>query len=109
MGHHELKPFASEVSRRDFLLRLLKGYMGLAFSTTLAGCHLGERQSAETFIARARDYSVDLASIIKAGLRELAISEQEIKGKRILLKPNLVEPHRGAVTLTRIPLSFEGQ
>ena len=45
-----------------------------------------------TCVAKAKDYSIDLASVIKAGLRELAISGQEIKGNRILLKPNLVEP-----------------
>jgi uncharacterized protein (DUF362 family) len=108
MGHHELQLFASGVSRRDFILRLLKGYFGLTFSALLAGCPLGKRQSAETFIAKAKNYSVDLASVIKAGLRELAVSEQEIKGKRILLKPNLVEPHRGIGHINTHPLVVRG-
>jgi uncharacterized protein (DUF362 family) len=80
----------------------------LAFSTTIAGCNFGKSQAAETFIAKARDYNVDLASVIKAGLRELAVSEQEIKGKRILLKPNLVEPHLEASHINTHPLVVRG-
>ena len=60
--------FNAGISRRDFILRLLKGYFGLTFGALLTGCHLGERQSAETFIAKAQDYSIDLASVIKAGI-----------------------------------------
>jgi uncharacterized protein (DUF362 family) len=98
----------SGISRRHFILRCLKGYCGLAFSTTLAGCHLWERQSAEAFIIKAKDYSVDLASIIKTGLQASGVSEQEIKGKRILLKPNLVEPLRGAGHINTHPLVVRG-
>jgi uncharacterized protein (DUF362 family) len=102
------QPLNSHISRRDFIFRLFKGYLGLAFSSTLTGCNLGKRQAAETFIARAQDYSVDLASIIKTGLRELNVTEQEIKGKRILLKPNLVEPHRGVSHINTNPLVVRG-
>jgi uncharacterized protein (DUF362 family) len=98
----------SGISRRDFILRLLKGYFGLTFGAMLTGCQLGERLSAETFTARAKDYSIDLASVIKIGLRELGISEKEIKGKRILLKPNLVEPHRSASHINTHPLVVRG-
>ena len=98
----------SSISRRDFILRFIKGYLGLAFGTTLAGCHLWERHSAETFIVKAKNYSIDLASIIKAGLRELGLSEQELKGKRILLKPNLVEPLHGAGHINTHPSIIRG-
>jgi uncharacterized protein (DUF362 family) len=96
------------ISRRDFIAGVLKGYTGLAFGAMISGCHLGEKQSADTFIARAKDYRVDLASLIKEGFRELAVSEQEIKGKRILLKPNLVEPHRGVSHINTDPLVVRG-
>jgi uncharacterized protein (DUF362 family) len=108
MNQGEMHLFNTIISRRDFILKLLTGYFGLSFGALLTGCHLGERQSAETFIAKAPDYSIDLASIIKAGLRELCASEQEIKGKRILLKPNLVEPHRGAGHINTHPLVLRG-
>ena len=73
--------FMQAISRRDFILGALKGYACLACGSIMAGCTPGVRQTAETFIAKAKDYSIDLASVIKAGLRELAVSEQEIKGK----------------------------
>jgi uncharacterized protein (DUF362 family) len=56
-----------------------------------------------TCVAKAKDYSIDLASVIKAGLRELAISGQEIKGNRILLKPNLVETRADAPHINTHP------
>jgi uncharacterized protein (DUF362 family) len=108
MIQSEGQPLLSRISRRNFILRCLKGYLGLAFSTTLVGCHFWERQSAETFIIKAKDYGIDLASIVKTGLRELGVSEQEIKGKRILLKPNLVEPLHGAGHINTHPLVVRG-
>lgn len=100
--------FMRAISRRDFILGALKGSACLACGSIMAGCTPGVRQTAETFIAKTRDYSIDLASVIKAGLQELAISEKEIKGKRILLKPNLVEPHRGAGHINTHPLVVRG-
>jgi len=104
----ERHPFNASISRRNFILRLLNGYFGLTFGAFLTGCHLGKRQSAETFIAKAKDYSIDLASVIKTGFRGLGISEKEITGKRILLKPNLVEPHRRASHINTHPLVVRG-
>ena len=100
--------FMQAISRRAFILGALKGYVCLACGSIMAGCTPGVRQTAETFVAKAQDYSIDLASVIKAGLRELAVSEQEIKGKQILLKPNLVEPHRGAGHINTHPLVVRG-
>jgi uncharacterized protein (DUF362 family) len=108
MIQDDRQPLNSGLSRRGFILRLLKGYFGLTFGASLTGCHLGEKHSAETFIAKATDYRIDLASVIKAGLQELGTSEQEIKGKRILLKPNLVEPHRGIGHINTHPLVVRG-
>ena len=96
------------ISRRDFILELLRDMHAWPAARSMAGCTPGERQTAETFIARAKDYSIDLASVIKAGFRELGISEKEIKGKRILLKPNLVEPHRGVSHINTHPLVVRG-
>jgi uncharacterized protein (DUF362 family) len=98
----------ARLTRRNFILGCIKGYWGLAFGVMLAGCQYGGKQSVRTFIAKAKDYSTDLASIIKAGLRELGVPEQEIKGKRILLKPNLVEPLHGAGHINTHPLIIRG-
>ena len=50
---------------------------------------------AQVAILRARDYHADLAGIILEGFRELGVSGAEIKRKRVLLKPNLVETALG--------------
>jgi uncharacterized protein (DUF362 family) len=63
---------------------------------------------AQTFIARAETYDVDMASIILSGLRELGITEKEILGRRILLKPNLVEPRQGCTHINTHPLVVRG-
>lgn len=46
---------------------------------------------ASVFIARARAYDDDLVAVISDAFAELGIAGAEITGKRILLKPNLVE------------------
>jgi uncharacterized protein (DUF362 family) len=100
--------FMRAISRRDFILGSLKGYACLACGSIMAGCTPGVRQTAETFIAKTQGYSIDLASVIKTGFRELGVTEQEINGKRILLKPNLVEPHRGVDHINTHPLVVRG-
>jgi uncharacterized protein (DUF362 family) len=63
---------------------------------------------AEVFIAKDLDYSSDISGTIKEGLRELGILPEEIRGKRILLKPNLVETHLGALHINTHPLVIRG-
>ena len=64
----------------------------------------GEKEEiAQTFVAKASSYNVDLASLIEAGMRQLGITPQEISGKRILLKPNLVETVAGTVHICTHP------
>ncbi len=46
------------------------------------------------FIARVAHYRADIASVIGRGLAELGITENTVRGKKVLLKPNLVEPIR---------------
>lgn len=48
----------------------------------------GPRANSSVAIVRARSYSDDLASQILAGVRECGLN---VTGKRVLLKPNLVE------------------
>lgn len=45
----------------------------------------------ETYIGRAADYEVDFEPRISEGFARLGISPAKIKGKHIVLKPNLVE------------------
>lgn len=56
------------------------------------------------FVARAQRYGDDIAGPMLAGMRELGIGESEIRGKRILLKPNLVDTGEGVVHVNAHPL-----
>ncbi|MFZ2087761.1 MAG: DUF362 domain-containing protein, partial [Desulfobaccales bacterium] len=58
----------------------------------------------KTFIARVPTYQADIRRAIRDGLRELGVKEDHIRGKRILLKPNLVETIPGAVHINTHPL-----
>lgn len=95
------------MDRREFMAGAFWTLASLCGLRVLGGCRLNQ-QPAETFIAKAGDYSGDLSSVILAGLRELRVAEGEIRGKRILLKPNLVEPHRGAGHINTHPLAVRG-
>ena len=50
---------------------------------------------AGVFIGSAASYEVDLAALIGAGLSELGVTRAQVRGKRVLLKPNLVETALG--------------
>lgn len=52
-------------------------------------------QRASVFIGAAASYEENLAGVITAGLAQLGVTDREVRGKRILLKPNLVETAAG--------------
>jgi len=58
---------------------------------------------ADVFVGKAAGYSVDLVSVISAGLAELGITRRQIRGKRVLLKPNLVETAVGQAHINTHP------
>lgn len=97
------------LTRRDVLASVLAGgalgtaglffqkyYEEIRFCTT-------REDKAETFIAKASSYDADLTAPIQAGMRELGIGPEQIRDKRILLKPNLVETAEGAVHIHTHP------
>jgi uncharacterized protein (DUF362 family) len=51
---------------------------------------------AEVVVAKAESYDVDLSRIIRDGLVELGLGPIWVRGKSVLLKPNLVEPSKSA-------------
>lgn len=94
---------SGRVGRRRFL----RGAAGVAVGG--AGALLWRRFSIpgwqeSVFVAKAAGYGGDLAGPILAGMRELGISEGEVRGKRILLKPNLVDLSEGVVHINAHPL-----
>jgi uncharacterized protein (DUF362 family) len=92
-----------KISRRKFLL----GSAGILSTSLLQKCSYS-RYISQTFITTAKDYSIDIKSRFLLGLKELKVNPEEIKGKRILLKPNLVEPHQGANQINTHPLVIRG-
>jgi uncharacterized protein (DUF362 family) len=89
-------------SRRGFLRTLTTAPLGLALGSIFQSCVAPEAK-AEIFIGKAGSYSDDIASLILAGFSELHVSSQEMRGKRILLKANIVEPHRNAEQIVTHP------
>jgi uncharacterized protein (DUF362 family) len=79
------------ITRRELLI----GIGGL-LAATKAGKWLwtdSERfRRAQVLIARADSYNADLVDIIRRGLSELRFGRELVRGKTVLLKPNLVEP-----------------
>ena len=65
-------------------------------------------QHAEAFIAKVDHYQLDIADAITRGMRALGVSAEEVKGKRILLKPNLVETASAAPHINTHPLLLRG-
>ena len=95
--------FKRGISRREFVLSLF----GIFVAPLLQSC--GKKWLPEkTFITRATNYSTDIKTLIISGLRELGVDLREIRGKKILLKPNLVEPHKGAGQINTHPMLVRG-
>lgn len=93
-----------QITRRELLAATGVGLAGLG----LAGGAWWRKSSesgrrAAVFIAPAADYRVDLAAAIRTGLSELGVTREIIRGKRVLLKPNLVETARGHAHINTHP------
>jgi uncharacterized protein (DUF362 family) len=65
-------------------------------------------QQAQTFVAKVAHYQLDIADTISRGLHELGMTTEEMKGKRVLLKPNLVETSSNAPHINTHPLVLRG-
>src|SRR5262245_9619116 len=83
---------SSRFSRR----RILGAAGILALGGALGGGGLAWRRHergkrAEVFIAKAASYDADLVAVIESALDAVGVTRNTIRGKRVLLKPNLVE------------------
>lgn len=58
---------------------------------------------ADVFIGKATSYNDSLTRIIRDGLASIGVSDAELRGKRVLLKPNLVETARGEAHINTNP------
>ena len=90
------------VSRRALLAGAGTAAAGVAGLAWYGGSEGGWR--AETAILRAPRYDASLPRRLREGLKSLGIDRQAVHRKRILLKPNLVEPSREAPHINTHPL-----
>ena len=81
------------ITRRVFLKGVAASGVAIAGGLTLHN-YLFKEPHTETFIGSIKEYHADIRGAILGGLKALGVTSFEIKGKRVLLKPNLVEPHR---------------
>lgn len=81
----------SMLSRRAFLWGLAGASVAAAGGSYLWRTRELPEAPAAVFAARAAGYSADLADIMDRGFKELGVGPEQIKGKTVLLKPNLVE------------------
>jgi uncharacterized protein (DUF362 family) len=107
MGDHENPDNQGRLTRRQLLIA---GAAGLLVGS---GILLPERffrkpQQAQVAVVKVPDYQADIGNAVAKGLRELIASPDELKGKRILLKPNLVETSAGAPHINTHPLVVRG-
>lgn len=80
------------LSRREWIAAGCTAVAGSALALTVAGRRGGERGlRADVFVARVAGYDEDLERPIREGLARLGVNRKAISGKRVLLKPNLVE------------------
>jgi uncharacterized protein (DUF362 family) len=101
-SHWKRQP-AGKISRRELLVDGLAA-VGIGTAGALLRNYLHDRShKARVFIAKAGSYEADLVSPIAAGLRSLGIGPAQVRGKRILLKPNFVETQRGTIHICTRP------
>ena len=96
------------LTRRNFLLAGATGLLLGSGLVLVPKRYFRIPQQAQTFVTKVANYQLDIADAITRGIRELGISPDEVKGKRILLKPNLVETASGAPHINTHPLVLRG-
>ena len=94
------KPTPFKLSRRA---ALVGGGAALAGCWPIRWCAIWLRPHAGVFIARNQRYDGPLERTISDGLIAAGIDPAALAGKRVLLKPNLVEPNRTIPHMTTHP------
>ncbi len=100
---HPKRQLTGKITRRALLVEGLAA-VGIGTAGAVLRDYLHERsRKARVFIGKATSYNADLVTLIADGLRSLGIGPGEIRGKRILLKPNLIETMPGTVHICTRP------
>jgi uncharacterized protein (DUF362 family) len=105
--HSEQKSIRG-ITRRDMLRAGAAGILLGSGLLLIPRRYLRMPQEAQTFVTKVAHYQLDIADAITRGVQELGVFPEELKGKRILLKPNLVETASGAPHINTHPLVLRG-
>src|SRR5215467_3828288 len=108
MADSQNKKMEWAVTRRDVLLAAAAGLVIGSGLLLAPKRYFRMPQRSQAFVGKVEHYQLDIAATISRGIRELGIFPEEIKGKRILLKPNLVETAMGAPHINTHPLVLRG-
>jgi uncharacterized protein (DUF362 family) len=96
------------LTRRDVLRAAVAGLVIGTGLLVVPKRYLRLPQQAQTFVARVDHYQLDIAGTLLRGMMELGVNREEIRGKRILLKPNLVETASESPHINTHPLVLRG-
>src|SRR5262245_16310313 len=108
MADAENKKMEWSVTRRDVLVAAAAGLVIGSGLLLVPKRYFRMPQRSQAFVGKVEHYLLDIAATISRGIRELGIFPEETKGKRILLKPNLVETAFGAPHINTHPLVLRG-
>ncbi len=108
MADPENKRMQCSVTRRDVLLAAAAGLVIGSGLLLVPKRYFRMPQRAKAFVAKVQDYQLDIADSIVRGMRNIGVAADELKGKRILLKPNLVETASAAPHINTHPLVLRG-
>jgi uncharacterized protein (DUF362 family) len=82
----------SKITRRDFIKTVATGSTAIVSGYFFSQLVKSKEKETSTFISAVSSYDDDLRDVILRGISELRVTPELIRGKRVLLKPNLVEP-----------------
>lgn len=89
-----------QIDRRALLVAGGVALAGVATAPWLMGLR---RPHAQVFVARSQKYDAALSATIRDGLLATGFEQEQFVGRRVLLKPNMVEPSRKISHMTTHP------
>src|SRR6476619_1963326 len=104
MAHMSTRHLSDDPNQIGFSRRAWLIGGGVAAALVGAGLvHRARRERAGVFIAKNQSYTGDLVRTIRDGLVACGLVPESLRGKRVLLKPNMVEPIRESPHMTTHP------
>lgn len=96
------------ITRREFFLGSLVAGVSTFYGGILYKDWTENGLREDVFITGVQNYQQDTKSIMLCGFKELGIHSAAIRGKKILLKPNIVEQHAQSPHIYTHPLVVRG-